>query len=200
MFQLLIVANEVSTHVGSNWKKSGYTDGMYFYRPQRSWAKVMFLQASVILSTASGGVCLSACWDTPPQGAGPLPPGADTPPEQTPPRSRPPSPGSRHPPRSRLQHTVNERPVRILLECILVFSAIKGLIVIINQPRDVSHYVKDGLLKENKMIVLTGSKPCLVFDGYFMKLISKTLSFYIALSCHSRKMCKLDLYPSNRTT
>ena len=36
------------------------------------------------------------------------PPGADTPQEQTPPGSR-------------LQHTVNERPVRILLECILVF-------------------------------------------------------------------------------
>ena len=37
------------------------------------------------------------------------PPGADTPPEQTAP-----------PPGSRLRHTVNERPVRILLECILV--------------------------------------------------------------------------------
>ena len=45
------------------------------------------------------------------------------------PQSRPPHPppGSRHlrtrhppPPGSRLQHTVNERPVRILLECILV--------------------------------------------------------------------------------
>ena len=36
-----------------------------------------------------------------------------TPWEQTP-------PGSRHPPGSRLWHTVNERPVRILLECILV--------------------------------------------------------------------------------
>ena len=50
--------------------------------------------------------------------------------EQTPPRSRHPQsspplsrhpPGSRHPPPgSRLRHTVNERPVRILLECILV--------------------------------------------------------------------------------
>ena len=38
------------------------------------------------------------------------PPGADT----------PPGPGTPHPPGSRLQHTVNERPVRILLECILV--------------------------------------------------------------------------------
>ena len=80
---------------------------IHHYRPQRSWAKVMFLQASVILST--GGVCLSACWDTTPPDrtkpswARPLPradtpstrhppPGPDqtlrdqtTPPEQTPP-------------------------------------------------------------------------------------------------------------------
>ena len=63
------------------------------------------------------------------------PPGADIPPEQTPPGAD--TPQSRHPPGgdppeqtppweqtpipgSRLQHTVNERPVRILLECILV--------------------------------------------------------------------------------
>ena len=31
----------------------------YFYRPQRSWGKVMFLQVSVILSTG-GGVCVLA--------------------------------------------------------------------------------------------------------------------------------------------
>ena len=69
-----------------------------------------------------GCVCLSACWDT----TTPLeqtPPRADTPPE-----SRP--PGSRHshptpdppPPGSRLRHTVNERPVGILLDCILVYQ------------------------------------------------------------------------------
>ena len=59
--------------------------------------------------------------------------GADTPPSRHPPSRHPPS---RHPPRadnppaaettpppsrSRLRDTVNERPVRILLECILVF-------------------------------------------------------------------------------
>ena len=61
------------------------------YRPQRSWGKVMFLQACVILFT--GGVSASVH-------AGILhPPGADIPwgadpPEQTP-------PGSRHPPRCR---------------------------------------------------------------------------------------------------
>ena len=53
-------------------------------------------------------------------------PGADPPWEQTHPpvgADTPPTlPVSRHPPPgSRLQHTVNERPVRILLECILFF-------------------------------------------------------------------------------
>ena len=55
------------------------------------------------------------------------PPRADTPlPRQTPPGSRHPlgadTPQTRHPPpkRSRLQHTVNERPLRILLECICI--------------------------------------------------------------------------------
>ena len=82
------------------------------------------------LSTGGGrGVCLSACWDTPPRSRHP-------PWEQTPRTSHPP-PKSRHhhppdqapprvqthpPPGSRLQHTVYERPVRILLECILVLS------------------------------------------------------------------------------
>ena len=65
---------------------------------------------------------------TPPGGR---PPRRQTPPDQAPPQEQTP-PGSKHPPgadtpgqgtqpsRSRLQHTVNERPVRILLECILV--------------------------------------------------------------------------------
>ena len=127
-------------------------ESIHFYRPQRSWAKVIFSQ--VCLSTGGGrGVILSACWDPPgsrhppeqtppeadppeadtPPGADTPPPGADTPPDQTPPG--PDTPQSRHPreqtpprtrhppPGSRLQHTVNERPVRILLECILVLCA-----------------------------------------------------------------------------
>ena len=127
-----------------------------FYRPQRSWAKVMLLQASVILSM---GGCLPQCMlgcHTPPKQTH-IPLGAETPPpEQTPPRAdthpleqTPPPPGAdtpradtplsrhpleqtppppradippeqTHPPRNRLRHMVNERPVRILLECILV--------------------------------------------------------------------------------
>ena len=141
-------------------------------------AKVMFLQASVILST--GGGCLPQCMlgyhtpgsrqppgsrhpprSRPPLGADPqeqtpplradtprsrhpwehgsrhsleqtppradiplgadIPPGADTPLEQTPPRADTPPPRADTPPRSRFGHTVNEQPVRILLECILVY-------------------------------------------------------------------------------
>ena len=104
----------------------------FYYRPQRSWAKVMFLQASVILSTGGRGV---SGRENPPSRettlAGRAPPGKENPP---PPAGRPPrarrtalpgkeNPPSRETPRARRhppQHTVNERPVRILLECILV--------------------------------------------------------------------------------
>ena len=90
------------------------------YRPQR-----MFLQACVILFT--GGVSASVHAEIPPQEQTPpqsrhpprsrhplprehagIPPGADTPPPGADPS------GSRH------QRTVDERPVRILLECVLV--------------------------------------------------------------------------------
>ena len=58
------------------------------YRPQRSWAKVIFSQACVKNSVhRAEGVCLSTCWDTPPKPGRPPPPR-----EQT-----PPGPG-RHPP------------------------------------------------------------------------------------------------------
>ena len=81
------------------------------YRPQRSWAKVIFYKrVSRILSTGGGeGVCLSACWDTPtppprpgrqPPGPGRQPPGPGRhpPPEQTPPdQADYPPPGSRPP-------------------------------------------------------------------------------------------------------
>ena len=72
-----------------------------YYRPQRSWAKVIFSQACVKNSVHSGE-CLPRCmlgYTNPP---GPDPP-----------------------PGSRLQHTVNERPVRILLECILVWEYLR---------------------------------------------------------------------------
>ena len=101
--------------------------GVFYYRPQRSWAKVIFSQACVC---PQGGVCLSACWDTPPpprSRSRPHPPGsrhprmeADPPGSRHLPEGRP--PGADTPPEGRLQHTVYERPVRILLECILVIG------------------------------------------------------------------------------
>ena len=83
-----------------------------FYRPQRSWAKVMFLQASVILSTEGVSASVHA-WI-------PHPPGAGTLWEQTPPRGKHPlgadtpgsrPPGSRHPPeQTPLPHPPGSRP------------------------------------------------------------------------------------------
>ena len=108
-----------------------------YYRLQRSWAKVIFLHLSVILLTGgylvwsqggymvrSRGVYLvwsrggGCTWQTPPDQVPPLsrspqtryPPTRYTLPDQVPP------PDQVHPPRN----TDNERPVRILLECILV--------------------------------------------------------------------------------
>ena len=59
-----------------------------YYWPQGSWAKVMFLQASVIL--LRGGL-LSACWNATPQDWT-RPPPEQTPWDKTPPGSRPPGP------------------------------------------------------------------------------------------------------------
>ena len=62
------------------------------YRPQRSWAKVMFLQAPVILSTGGGGLpqCMLG-YHHPPGSRHPPPPRADPSlREQTPRLSRPP--------------------------------------------------------------------------------------------------------------
>ena len=73
---------------------------LFNYRPQRSWAKVIFSQACVC-PQGGRGVCLSACWDTHPPRAG------TSPPEQTPPWTKHPPradtspsrhPRSRHPP------------------------------------------------------------------------------------------------------
>ena len=103
-------------------------------------AKVIFLHLSVILFTGGGRGSASVHTGIPaPSGADttPPPPGSDTPPGadtttspdqadtpqvQTPLQEQTPPPRSRHhhPPGSRLQQTVYERPVRILLDCILV--------------------------------------------------------------------------------
>ena len=108
-------------------------------------AQVIFLHLSVIHSV-HGGVCLSACWDTTTPQIRQTPrirqtpqtrqtPLADqtppplrtrlTPPDQTPPISD----QADHPPGSRLQHTVYEWLVRILLECILVVKVLFNLCI-----------------------------------------------------------------------
>ena len=76
-------------------------------------AMVMFLLVSVILLTGGGSASVHARIppSRPPRAD---PPGVDPPEEQTPPLGAGTLPGSR------LRHTVNERLVRILLECILV--------------------------------------------------------------------------------
>ena len=157
---------------------------MYSYRPQGSCGQGNIF-TPVCHSVHRGGVCLSACWDTPCQGD--TPPAKETPPCQGDPppppgphprgklrgiRSRPtpkaeteggsdPGPHPRGklkgirsrptpkgeiegdqiqaplPPRNRLRHTVNERPVRILLECILVWIYIH-----IRKSCTVSNYVQ----------------------------------------------------------
>ena len=97
----------------------------HYYSPQRSWGKVMFLQACVILFTG-GGVCISACWDTTPLCSRHLPPpGADTPPQSRQPPEQTHTPrahplGADTPQQIMLGDTVNAWAVRILLECNLV--------------------------------------------------------------------------------
>ena len=67
-------------------------------------------------SVNRGGVCLSACWDTPPEGG--TSPGRKHPPQE----GGTPWEGGTPPEGGTPRHTVNERPVRILLECILVLQ------------------------------------------------------------------------------
>ena len=83
------------------WKRKITRVLFIFTARKRSCWKVMFLHLSVSHSVHGGGVCPSACWDTPP------PP----PPRQTPPWADTNLP---------LGRRLLLRMVRILLECILV--------------------------------------------------------------------------------
>ena len=76
-----------------------------YYRPQRSWGKVMFLHLSVILSTGGSAT------HTPPLGR--HLPGQNPPPSKQPPWADAPL-------RNAYWDAVNKRAVRILLECNLV--------------------------------------------------------------------------------
>ena len=81
----------------------------YYYRPQRSCGQGNVF-TGVCLSTGGGRVSASV------HAGMPSPPGTR---QTNPPRMETPPP-----PGSRLQHMVYERPVRILLECILVWMDI----------------------------------------------------------------------------
>ena len=83
-------------------------DNKCHYRPQRSCGQG-YVFTRVCNSVHRGSASVHA--GIPPGGTHPPPPEAHTPPKHP--------PGST-PPGSRLRHTVNERPVRILLGCILV--------------------------------------------------------------------------------
>ena len=113
------------------------------YRPQRSWGKVIFSQASVILLTGGGCLLRGVLCVVSQHALRQTPPGTDTPgsrhpqdqtlpPDQTPPGTKhPPPPGPDTPhsspdqtpsplEQSMLRDTVNLQAVRILLECNLV--------------------------------------------------------------------------------
>ena len=102
----------------------------YFYRPQRSCGQGNIF-TPVCHSVHRGGMVVShkTLRQNPPPRTRHTPPPRNrhtTPPDQTPPQTRHTTPPrTRHttttpPPGSRLRHTVYERPVRIILECILV--------------------------------------------------------------------------------
>ena len=85
-------------------------------RSQRSCGQG-YVFTRVCDSVNTGGVSASVHAGIPPPPE--QTPRADTPPEQTPPRADTPPEQTHPPPRSTHRYTINERPVRILLECIL---------------------------------------------------------------------------------
>ena len=103
------------------------------------WGKVIFSESCVKNSVHRGGVCLSACWDTP-LGAG-TPPGSR---QHPPPGADPPgaeAPRSRTPPvQSMLGDTVKARSVRILLECNLVYCFFAERMLRETQPIGLASY------------------------------------------------------------
>ena len=100
----------------------------HFYRPQRSCGQG-YVFTRVCDSVHWGGLCQCMLGYHPPPKEGGTPPGGMHPQEGGTPLGRRHPPGGMHPPwkggtppgkHAPPQHTVNERPLRILLECILV--------------------------------------------------------------------------------
>ena len=118
---------------GLHFKVPDFTYLVY-YRPQRSCGQG-YVFTRVCDSVHRGGLQAGPPGrENPPSGRenpprpGRHPPGqADTPPGQ----GRHPTPGPSPPPARRLQHTVNDRPVRILLECILVSNGTAKTMLVI---------------------------------------------------------------------
>ena len=114
-----------SMNIGIDFVKT-FTNDLLCYRPQRSCGQG-YVFTRVCDSVHGGG---SPGRPLPPAGRTPPGSGRHPPARRTPPGSGRPPLQWEHPPRDqadtppppgrRLQHTVNERPVRILLECILV--------------------------------------------------------------------------------
>ena len=118
---VLVVRSEVRKHghyiieTKVNWVTfSFHSSGIIFTVRNEVLAKVIFLHLFVILFT--GGEYLTRY----PPGPGTSPRPGTPPGPGTPPRTRY-TPQTRYtPPGCKLRNTVNDRPVRILLECILV--------------------------------------------------------------------------------
>ena len=127
--QGLMITN-ISLHTAAQSPNTfPFNDFSSFYRPQRSCGQgYVFTRVCDSVNRGGSPENPPGTKETPPrdqgeppldQGEPPTPPG----PRRTPPpgpRRTPPGPRRTPPPGRTLQHTVNERPVRILLECILV--------------------------------------------------------------------------------
>ena len=141
--------NRENREFGSYFFQTGKTQGILFWHREKiaNTGKIFGLWllpaamklgqgnifTGVCLSTGGKG-CLPQCMlGYTPQSRHPPPPPEQTPLEQTPQEQ---TPQSRHPPdqtppgSSRLQHTVKEQLVCIILECILV--NIKGMFIFLN--------------------------------------------------------------------
>ena len=125
----------------------------YFYRPQRSCGQGNIF-TPVCHSVHRGG--LPQCMLGYPPGSDSTPPDqADTPQTRHPPdQADPPWTRHHHPPdkadgpsRSRLQHAVYERPVSILLECILVLQMfiLSHYNATVNQYKHLVNFIFFGL-------------------------------------------------------
>ena len=149
-------------------------DHLCCYRPQRSWRKVIFSQASVILSTGGGRAWLGGrhAWLGVRAWLGGMH-------------------GTHAPPRQILwlRHTVNERAVRILLECILVCL----LFVLLDAQVRTTLSVFIGIIDDQaRNTVLLTCIVCLLLvvlkliqNGVYL-IVSHAVTFVLVMFRHSQ--------------